>query len=131
MKRHPLQIDQPRPLHRSDAFVTWSGERNARGAARIDCVEREIHFSEKQVKEVLDGQSYLALQQSPGHTSCFPVLPTCATDESSFERRAWLLSSGAPNLLTRITPFHSSFLDTSCEEPRMTVFNALANVGHA
>ena len=93
-------------------------------------MEREIHFSEKQVREVLDGQSYLALQQSSGHTSCCLVFPTCAADHPSFERRSWLLASEAPTLLTRSTPFHSPFLDTSCEEARMTTFNALENVGH-
>ena len=51
-------------------------------------MEREIHFPEKEVKEVMDGQSSLALQQPLGPPSCFLVLPTYATDDPPFERRS-------------------------------------------
>ena len=91
-------------------------------------MEREIHFSEKEVKEVFDGQSSLALQQCSGPTSCCLVFATYAADPSFLEWRAWPLSSEAPNLLTETTPFPSPFLDTSCEEARAAVFNPLAFV---
>ena len=76
-------------LQRSPGLVARFGERNTLGTVRIDCVEREIHFSEKQVKEVLDGRSYLALRQPLGLAFCCLVIATYATNSPFFERRVW------------------------------------------